>query len=338
MNPLFRMPPTVSIIVPCFNEEKRIQTLLDAIFAQTYPLDRLDVTIADGHSTDRTREVIAAFQLAHAVLALQVVDNDAGTIPAGLNRAMAASRGEILLRLDGHSAPEREYVEKCVAALEAGRGENVGGVWDIRPGAESWLARSIAIAAAHPLGVGDALYRHARQAAVVDTVPFGAWRRLLVEKIGGFDESLLSNEDYEFNTRIRGIGGTIWLDPAIRSVYYARSTLGALARQYWRYGFWKYKMLRRYPASLRWRQALPPLFVVSLFAMTLLALVWAHWGWLLGFELVAYALPLGWAGLRAALQQRQAFLALGVPLAIAVMHVTWGGGFLWSLFSGVKKS
>ena len=189
------------------------------------------MTIADGHSTDKTREVIAAFQREHPGLNITVIDNDARTIPAGVNRAIAVSRGEIILRLDGHSGPYPDYVEKSVAALEAGRGQNVGGVWEIRPGAETWVARAIAVAAAHPLGVGDALYRHAKQAAMVDTVPFGAWKRLLVEQIGGYDESLLSNEDYEFNARIRQGGGKIWLDPAIRSLYFARPTLAALARQ-----------------------------------------------------------------------------------------------------------
>lgn len=332
------MPPTVSIVVPCFNEEKRIHILLDAIFAQTYPRHCIDVTIADGHSTDRTREVIAAFQQEHPDLAIKVIDNDARTIPAGINRAIAASQGEIIIRLDGHSSPYPDYVERIVTALEEEKGQNVGGVWEIRPGAETWVARAIAIAAAHPLGVGDALYRHAKQAAVVDTVPFGAWKRSLVNEIGGYDESLLSNEDYELNARIRQRGGKIWLDPAIRSVYFARPTFAALARQYGRYGFWKFQMLRRYPGTLRWRQALPPLFVVSLLGNLLLAPAWPVFGWLLAFELLAYFGILSLAGLRSTIQHRGAFLLFGLPLAITVMHIAWGSGFLWSILAGAKKA
>jgi glycosyltransferase involved in cell wall biosynthesis len=332
------MPLTVSIVVPCYNEEKRIRFLLEAIFAQTYPRHLLDVTIADGNSTDRTREVLALFQREHPELKLQVVENAARTIPAGLNLAIGASRGEIILRLDGHSSPYPEYVEKSVAALEAGLGDNVGGVWEIRPGAETWIARAIAVAAAHPLGVGDALYRHATQAASVDTVPFGAWRRQLVEKIGGYDETLLSNEDYEFNARIRRSGGKIWLDPAIRSVYFARSDFGALATQYFRYGFWKLKMLRRYPATLRWRQALPPLFVASLIGSLLLAGFWPFFGWLAGLELLGYFGILGWVSLRLGLKRRELSLVFGLPLAIAVMHFTWGSGFLWSILAKTWKS
>ncbi len=332
------MQPTVSIIVPCFNEEKRIQFLLDAIYAQNYPHERLDVTISDGHSNDRTRAVIEAFRRAHPDLRLQVVDNDRGSIPAALNSAIKMSVGEIILRLDAHSAPYPDYVERCVGALESEKGENVGGVWEIRPGGQSRVARAIAIAAAHPLGVGDALYRHAKQAALVDTVPFGAFRRTLVEALGGFDESLLANEDYEFNARIRARAGKVWLDPAIRSVYFARSTLRALARQYFRYGYWKFRMLRRYPATLRWRQALPPLFVCSLLVGFLLSLISWAFRWLFSFELLVYLGVLLLAGLRSAFQQKYWFLIIGLPLAITVMHCSWGGGFLWSMAAGARRS
>jgi glycosyltransferase involved in cell wall biosynthesis len=332
------MPPTVSIIVPCLNEEKRIRILLDAIFAQTYPCELLDVTIADGCSTDCTREHILAFQDEHPGLRLRIIDNPGGSIPAGLNRAIKASDGSIILRLDAHSAPYPDYVEKSVAALESGKGENVGGVWEIRPGSETWMARSIALAAAHPLGVGDALYRHAKEAASVDTVPFGSYRRALVDKVGEYDETLLVNEDYEFNVRIRKSGGKIWLDPTIRSFYFARSNFDTLAKQYFRYGFWKLKMLRRYPGTLRWRQALPPVFVASLVFGLILALFRPFLGWVVFYELLVYFGVFGLVGLRLALKRKEFFLILGLPLAIAVMHIAWGSGFLWSILTEMWKS
>jgi GT2 family glycosyltransferase len=215
--------------------------------------------------------------------------------------------------------------------LQQGKGDNVGGVWEIRPAGKGWIARSIAAAAAHPFGVGDALYRFTHHAGAVDTVPFGAFRRSLFEQVGHFDESLLTNEDYEFNTRIRQHGGVVWLDPAIRSVYFARSGLGALARQYWRYGFWKLRMLRRYPGTLRWRQALPPLFVLSCLGLALLSSLLITARLMLVIILLLYFSLLVIGSLPVAYRQKDPRLLIGIPLAIATMHVCWGAGFLRSL-------
>ena len=329
--------PKVSVIVPCYNEQTTIRLLLEALRGQTFPRAEMEVVIADGMSQDGTRAEIAAFQRDFPDLQVRVVDNTLQTIPSGLNRAIEASRGGIIVRSDAHSKPYPDYVANSVRALEEGRGENVGGVWEILPGAQTWIAESIAVAAAHPLGVGDALYRHAKRAAYVDTVPFGSFRRELVEQIGPFDESLLTNEDYEFNTRVRQSGGTVWLDPAIRSVYFSRSTFGALARQYWRYGFWKLRMLRRYPSTLRWRQALPPAFVLSLAGLLLLGLWLYPFLWLLGAEILLYLSVMLLAGFRAAQKRHKPLLAIGLPLAIATMHLAWGSGFLWSLLSSLVK-
>lgn len=327
------MTPRVSVIIPCFNEEATICSLLDSILAQTFPREQMEVIISDGLSEDGTRTRIGAFQAEHPELALRIVDNYARTIPAALNRAIEAARGAVVVRLDAHSMPYPEYVARCVQALEDGRGANVGGVWEVRPGADTWVARGIAAAAVHPLGVGDALYRLSPKAGAVDTVPFGAFQRELIGKIGGFDETLLTNEDYEFNVRVRQSGGEVWLDPGIRSVYFARATLGALARQYWRYGYWKFRMLRRYPATMRWRQALPPLFVLSLILLGLLSPWWPGARLLLAVEAMLYLSVLVIASALKAVRERTAVLAAGLPLAVATMHLCWGGGFLWSLLS-----
>lgn len=332
------MLPKVSIIVPCYNEQSTIRLLLEALCEQTYPRSDMEVIVADGLSTDGTREVIAAFQKDVPDLSVRIVENPNRYIPSALNRAIEAARGEIIVRFDGHSKPYPDYVENCIAAHRAGLGANVGGVWEIRAGADTWIARSIAVAAAHPLGVGDALYRHAKQAAEVDTVPFGSFRRTLIERLGFFDESLLTNEDYELNARIRKSGGKIWLDPSIRSIYFARSTLWQLMHQYWRYGFWKWRMLRRYPETLRWRQALPPLFVLSLIGLILLSIFIPFARILLAAELLLYFSIVLLAGLHAALRHKKAYLILGLPLGIFAMHITWGSGFLWSILESRVKN
>ncbi len=330
------MRPAVSVIVPCYNEEATIKQLLDALLHQGYPRQQMEVVVADGFSQDKTRDLIAAFQQTHPDIPVSVKDNPSCTIPAALNVAAAAACGDILVRLDAHCVPAPDYVECCVDAIEAGKGSVVGGVWTIQPGGEGYIAEGIARAAAHPLGVGDAMYRLAATAGPVDTVPFGAFRRSLFQQIGGFNERLLTNEDYEFYTRVREAGGVIWLEPAIRSTYIARATLPALARQYWRYGYWKLKMLQAHPRSLRWRQALPPLFVLSLIALGLISIVLPLAGPVLLAEVALYALALAAAGLHAAVRQSRPLLLPGLVLAIATMHFSWGSGFLWSFLSAPK--
>lgn len=332
------MQPTVSIIIPCYNEQATIGALLAAIQGQSYPADKLEIVIADGFSEDGTRAEVARFQRDHPSVRAKVVDNHKRTIPSGLNQAIRESSGQILVRLDAHSIPIPEYVERCVQALETGRGANVGGVWQIVPGGKGALAAAIAAAAAHPLGAGDALYRLGGQARAVDTVPFGAFRRDLVESVGPFDEDLLTNEDYEFNYRLRRRGNVVWMDPEIRSTYVSRSTLQELARQYWRYGFWKYRMLLRYPESIRWRQALPPLFILVLLGTAVAAAVWPQA--VIGFALavLVYLSALLLAGVDLARRHRNAMIApLAVPV-LATMHFSWGLGFLWSVLLGRTRA
>ncbi len=327
----------VSIIVPCFNEERTILALLEAVYGQTYPTDLMELVIADGGSTDRTREVIAGFQAGHPDLALRLADNPARIIPAALNAAVDASRYEIILRLDAHSIPDRDYVETAVRVLEETGAANAGGLWKIAPGADTWMARSIAAAAGHFLGAGDARYRIDGAAGLVDTVPFGVFSREWMRKVGPFNTGLLTNEDYEYNVRLRKAGGTIWFDPVIRSTYLARSTLCALARQYTRYGYWKARMVWMYPETIRWRQLLPPVFTGALILLSLLAFISGAARILLLIQAGLYLAVTLAAGIAEAARRRSLVLAVGFPLAVWTMHLCWGGAFLWGLLVRVFR-
>jgi glycosyltransferase involved in cell wall biosynthesis len=321
----------VSVIVPCYNEQATIEKLLQAFYDQSYPLNEIEVIIADGMSTDQTRSVINLFQNNHPELWIRVIDNIKRAIPSGLNRAIEVSKGEILVRFDAHSIPDHDYIRNCVLALDSGKGDNVGGIWKIKAGSSSWIAKAIAITTSHPLAVGDAHYRIGGVAREVDTVPFGAFRRELIEKIGMFDETLLTNEDYEFNVRVRQSGGKVWMDPSIHSIYFARSSLRELSQQYWRYGYWKAQMLRKYPETVRWRQALPPLFVFSLLCLGLLSIVWILARWLFTIIVLLYTIIICTAGLRSSIKHRDISLIIGIPFAIASIHLSWGLAFLWGL-------
>ncbi len=327
--------PLVSVIIPCYNEEATIGGVLDAIHHQTLPVTDLEVVIADGRSTDHTREKIAEFQKTHPELSIKVVENIKRIIPAALNLAIENAVGEYIVRMDGHTIPAADYIEKCILALKAEKGENVGGVLEVKPGRNNWIARSIAMAAVHPLGVGDALYRRATVAIEADTVAFGSFRRSLVEKIGKFDETLPVNEDYEFNARIRASGGKIWIDPSIKAAYYSRPDLKSLSRQYFSYGYWKFKMLQRYPGTIRWRQALPPIFVFGILMLLLLSIFWNLARLVFTAAIISYFVILTVGSIKPAIKTRQPMSVIGIPLAIATMHVSWGSGFWWSLLKRV---
>jgi glycosyltransferase involved in cell wall biosynthesis len=328
----------VSIIVPCFNEENTITQLLNGLYQQTYPHKFVETIISDGFSTDNTRKMISGFQTLHPDYSIIVIDNPMKTIPAGLNAAIQAAHGEYIVRLDAHSVPATDYVERCVNALEKDLGDNVGGIWNIQPGNNSWVARSIAKAASSRLGVGDAGYRLNSKSGEVDTVPFGSFKRSRLIQLGGFDETLLTNEDYELNTRIRQSGGKVWLDDSIRSTYFARPSFTALASQYRRYGFWKAQMLKKYPATIRWRQALPPLFVLVLLVNLVMSVIQPIFIFLFLTIVCIYLLVLVIFAWLMAIKDHEPAFIIGIPCAITVMHIFWGSGFLFGLMSNPKKT
>jgi succinoglycan biosynthesis protein ExoA len=323
--------PTVSVVIPCRNERGTIGGLLDALRSQTFPSESIELLVVDGMSSDGTREIVRAAADERRPPLVRLLDNPGRTVPKAMNVGIAAASGAVVVRLDAHSLPAPDYVERCVAALEAGKGDCVGGAWSIRPGGPGAIPGAIALAAGHPLGAGDAAYRIGGREGPVDTVPFGAFRRETLARVGPFDEDLTVNQDYELNTRIRAEGGVVWLDPAIRCVYFARPGLRALWRQYWRYGLGKRQMLSRHPRSIRLRQVAPPLFVASLGGLSLAATAVRRargpLGLLAGAYAAANAIAVG-GMLRRGAQRGPALLA---PVAFTTMHVAWGAGFLTGL-------
>jgi glycosyltransferase involved in cell wall biosynthesis len=300
----------------------------------------MEIIIIDGMSTDDTRQKIGSFSKTHPNLTIRIIDNEKRFIPHALNKGLKASSGDFLIRMDAHSIPAKDYVSLCVQALQNNKGDNVGGRWDIQPGNDSYAARSIAIAAGHPLGSGGANYRSGNTACLVDTVPFGAFARETLNRNGFFDETLLANEDYEWNTRLRAQGGKVWFDPAIRCQYFARKNYRALSKQYFNYGYWKVVMLRSYPKTLRLRQMIPPMFTAILFFGAILStlsllLGWSYISWVMIIMLLVYIVTLGLGTIL--LDKSISFsLVPGVILSEATMHLSWGSGFWLSLIANKK--
>lgn len=327
----------ISIIIPCRNEEATIQKLLVSLFNQTIPPNEYEIIIADGLSDDSTLEKIANFKSDHPKMNISIVENIKQNIPSGLNTAINNSSGKYIIRLDAHSIPNNDYLERCVALLKKGVAENVGGLWVIHPSNKSLTAAAIALAASHPLGVGGANYRIATsKSGYVDTVPFGAFLRSTLDKVGLFDETLLSNEDYELNARIKKLGGRVFLDSSIQCVYFARENYRKLAKQYWRYGFWKFKMLLRYPDTIRVRQALPPVFLFSLAVLFVISLLNYHFFILLSTEIIIYLAILFLGTHKSMLTTDKSLKMWGlIVFSIITMHFSWGFGFLYSAINSL---
>jgi succinoglycan biosynthesis protein ExoA len=324
--------PHVSIVIPCRNEGRSIEQLFDALREQDWPIH--EIVVVDDGSTDETAEVIEEDRRRFPGFPVRVVSSPGLGIPGAVNAGVNAASGDILIRLDARSCPAPDYVRGSVLALAADEAGVTGGVWEIAPGASTFTAQAIARAVAHPMGAGDAAYRTGRTLAEphdVDTVPFGCFRRSLWLEMGGFNERLLTNEGYEFNYRVRRSGRRVILDPRIRSTYFSRATFGALARQYFRYGWWKAQMLKAHPQSLRWRQAVPAAFVVSWLVLVPAALFLPLAAWLLGGLAIVYALALAAASVFICGGRRTWRILPLLPAAFATIHFAWGTGVLVNL-------
>lgn len=331
--------PFVSVVIPCYNEERFIGAVLERLAAQ-YDATRCEIIVVDGGSTDNTRVVVAACAARLPDLSVRLVDNPARHIPGALNLGIAAARGEIIARMDAHAVPSANYLRRAIELLGDDDDMVVGMPCRISAATATATARAIALVVAHPFGIGDAQYRIAHTGAPrdVDTVPFGVFRKTLWQQLGGFDETLLANEDYDFNYRVRRQGGRVLLDTAAHTTYFARATFGALGQQYFRYGRWKAQMLRLHPRSMRWRHAVAPLFVAALGSLLLLGLFWRPATWLLLLALGAYLVPA--LAFAVALARRAGDYKLCAPVAAAflLVHCTWGSGFWRGLFAGSKRA
>jgi succinoglycan biosynthesis protein ExoA len=324
--------PHVSIIIPCRNEAAHIEQLLAALAGQDFK--DFEIIIADGHSTDGTPALVKRYQQVQPDLSIRLIQNLSGTIPAGLNCGIQAAAGEVIVRLDGHSCPASDYVSRCVAALHHSGATVVGGAWNIQAGAPGVVAEAIAGAVSSRLGAGDAPYRlsSATQPCKVDTVPFGCFYRQTWERLGGYNETLLSNEDYEFNLRARLSGGWVYFDPRIRCDYFARASFSALAQQYARYGWWKVQMLKRHPGSLRLRQAVPFLWTSgSLLAGVMAGLIPSLRFATLLLGSIYFAVLLFGAGSVTLRSGKGVRFQFAVVVAYLVIHYSWGLGALWGL-------
>jgi glycosyltransferase involved in cell wall biosynthesis len=326
--PLSHWPP-VSVVMPVLNEERHLEEAVGRVLDQDYP-GELEVVLAIGPSKDRTQEI--ADKLAEADGRISIVPNPTGKTPAGLNVGIAHAKHDILVRVDGHGALTPGYITRAVEVLDETGADNVGGVM----AAEGRTPIEMAVACAYRsrLGLGASTFHQGGKAGPADTVYLGVFRRAALERVGGFDETMHRAQDWELNYRIRKTGGLIWFCPDLSVTYRPRSSLSAVAKQFFHTGQWRREVVRRHPETANKRYLAPPVAVIGMAVGTILGIVGLITG--IGWLDLGFLAPLGYALL---LLAGSAFegrylpwkALFWLPLVCATMHVSWGLGFLVGL-------
>jgi glycosyltransferase involved in cell wall biosynthesis len=311
----------VSIIMPCYNEEKFIGRAIETL-VDDYVLEHAEILVVDGQSTDQTTAIVTGFM--EKCVPVKLLENEKKLQCYGLNLGISAAIGEFIVRVDAHSTYPEGYVKKLVQLLETTDAVNVGGV--MLPKGHTSVQQAVALAMQHPIGVGDAKFHLGNFKGYVDTVYLGAFRKRIFETVGLFDTNCRTNEDAELNIRLLKAGEKIYLDSSLQVEYLPRDTFGKLALQYFRYGLGRAYTTVKHRRFTSYRQAAPPLLVIGLAASLglsffdpLFLVLWAS------YILVIAAVALfTWTGRNIPLKLR---ILMGI--AFIVMHISWGTGFLW---------
>lgn len=321
-----RERPFVSVVMPVRNEAAHIGSNLAAVLSQDYPRDRFEVIVAEGRSTDETREIVASMLEAHPNLRL--VDNPKRIVAAGLNEALAVARGEVVVRLDGHCQYPPDYVRRVVALRERTCAANAGGV--LVPVGDSYVQRCVCAALSSRVGIGGAALRaqsESGEVREVDAVHGGCWTAETLRKAGPFAEDMVRNQDDEMSFRLRKAGGRVVQESGLRVRYVVRDRWSKLFLQFAQYGYWKVRLVRRYPRQASLRHGMPAGLVLSL----LVGLVTAPFSVVaaIGLAVLSAAYLAGVAAAAASATLRSApGLWPGTILALVLIHVGYGSGFL----------
>lgn len=326
----------ISVVIPCLNEAAYIDATLSSLMKQDDPGMPWEVIIADGGSTDGTREKLNDWSSKEDTI--RWVDNPPKTTPYALNAGIGTARGELVAILGAHAEVSKDWLLRNVRAMQAHPESGcVGGVVEQVHGTST--SQRIGAAMSTPFGVGDARFRTGGAAGHVDTVAFGTYRKEVFQEIGLFDVALTRNQDDEFNFRLVNSGWRIWFDPRIRSQYHVRSTYRNLIRQYFQYGYWKVFVNQKHRTVTTWRQVVPAAYLLIL---TIAALCWA-------MEYLGQWHPM-WNGFGASIFMSALFLwlvvgtgsaiasaasyrdVMGVLRAYAMIHVGYGVGYWKGIF------
>ena len=320
--------PFISIVIPIRNESLYIERCLQAVAKQDYPSDRIEVLVADGMSDDGTFELLRDW--AAQASNRKIFQNQGKIVPTGLNILIPKAKGNVLIRVDGHCVIASDYVSNCVRHLQIDDVDGVGG--PMTTVGEDFISEVIALAMSSKFGVGNSSFRtETGQTKFADTVPFPAYTREIIRKVGLYDEELVRNQDDEYNYRIREAGGKILLADDVCSTYYSRGSLAKLWKQYFQYGYWKVRVLQKHPKQMSLRQFVPLAFVLSLIISLILALL-VPWGWILLVAILSIYLLTNLAASFAIAKKRGWQFLVLLPFCFAIIHLSYGSGFISGLF------
>lgn len=322
--------PFISIIIPCRNEENYISRCLDFVLAQDYPGDKVEILVADGMSTDDTKKILLDYVKHHPTV--HYFENPKKIVTMGLNILIKEAQGELILRMDAHTEFPKDYVSKCVKYIQEYDVDNVGGVIITLPGNNTLSAKAIALAMASTFGVGNSYFRTGTKGPrLVDTVPFGCYRREVFDKVGLFDEDMVRSQDAEFNLRLIKNGGKILLVPDIVSHYYARNSFRKLIKMYAQYGYFKALSAAKIGKIMGIRQMVPALFISSLLVLILGTIFLKPLIWLFLFEIAIYLAANLFFSLKISLKQNPVVLPFLV-WSFILIHFTFGYNYLRGIF------
>ncbi len=311
--------PAISVILPVLNEESHLEGAVLSVLSQDY-LGPVEIILALGPSRDRTNEIAA--KLSAQDERVKLIESPTGKTAAGLNLALAASSSPVVVRVDGHAQIPRNYLSLIVDILNKTGAVNVGGI--MAAVGTTAFERAVAGAMRSPFGVGASRFHTGGDAGEVDTVYLGAFRREALVAIGGFDERFTRAQDWELNFRLRENGGLIYFDPRLHVTYRPRSTVRALAKQYFEYVRWRRVVSRRHSGTINFRYLAPPFALLGFATSLILGLLIDPF---LFLPAVIYLVFVVAASLKIATSIREYFLLL---LVIPTMHFAWGAGFISS--------
>lgn len=322
---------TVSVVVPVYNESKYIDKCINSLLQQDYSQEDMEWIFVDGNSTDDTVKRIVSYAGQYPKL-IKVLNNPYKTVPYAMNIGIKESKGKYIVRLDAHAVYADDYISKCVNYLSTIEADNVGGLAETK--ANGFVGNCIAKMLSSKFGVGNSEFRTNGKNGYVDTVPFGAFRREVFLKFGGYDERLVRNQDNEMNYRIRKNGGKIYLAEDIHLSYYCRDSIKGISDMARKNGMWNVITMKLCPGAMGIRHFIPLVFVLSIIGLGLLGIVSKYFWWLLGFELLLYFTLDAIFSLKQVETVKEFFMIL---ILFPTFHISYGIGSLKGIIKLFSK-